>query len=218
MANTDLATKQQEMQRKMQGRSEDQKKVIKYFYRAGGCLSSSMSDSEYEAMVQSRLKQFNFKQRALDKIGLDEDQVAEIEPVHFDGYDFDSNDSMAVRGQDNLWRASKYQVTWLFFSADQLYIYQYTFDMASDSTNEFVEEYFYTDVTNVQSASSSTEREVPGPSNCMGQVQYTRDVVNYDAFKIVVPGEKRTCAMKKSDYSESAIRGMKAMLRDKKRS
>ena len=205
-----------EMQRRLQGRTPDQQKVIKYFYSTGGCLSQSISDEEYESMINAKLNSIDFRSRALDQIGLDEDEVGEIEPAHFDNYAYQDNDSLIHLGSDNKWRASKYQVTWLFFSADQIYIYQYTFDMTSDSTNEFVEEYFYKDVTNVASASESREIEVPSSQGCSGKVTVSRSIVNYDTFKIVVPGERRACSMKKTQYSEDTIRGMKAMLREKK--
>ena len=72
-------------------------------------------------MVQYVLNQFNFRQKALDKIGLDEDELKELEPVHFEGFLFDKN-SLSKQGDDNKWRSSKYQVSWLFFSTTQLFL------------------------------------------------------------------------------------------------
>lgn len=74
-----------EMQGRLKGRNSEQKQVIKYFYGDGGCLSSTMKDDEYDAMVQAKVKSMDFRQKALNKIGLDESQVSEIEPVHFEG-------------------------------------------------------------------------------------------------------------------------------------
>ena len=67
---------------KLKERNNDQKKVIRYFLN-DGCLSKHMSDQEYEAMLKTALSQFDFKKRALDKIGLDESELQEIAPVTF---------------------------------------------------------------------------------------------------------------------------------------
>ncbi len=215
-AAIDAVAKQQEMKRMMRGRTPEQQSVIKYFYQAGGCLSKKLTDAEYEAMLQRKLSSMNFKQRALDKIGLDESQVAEIEPVHFEGYDYDDKDAMVLRGRDNFWRSSKYQVSWLFFSADQIYVYQYTLDMATDAKKERTEEYFYKDVTNFSSSSDSVEKETVDKISCTGKATYTRSNVDYSRFALVVPGEKFYCSMQQTEYTEASIQGMKAKLREKK--
>lgn len=69
----------------MQGKNEQQKQVIKYLY--GGCMTfGKMTDADYDSMVASVRDSLNLKQKALNKIGLDEDQLREIEPVFFEGY------------------------------------------------------------------------------------------------------------------------------------
>ncbi len=57
----------------------------------------------------------NFKQRALKKIGLDETEVSEIPPVHFEGYQFGDTNTYVKQGQDRRRGSSAYQVSWLFF-------------------------------------------------------------------------------------------------------
>ncbi len=215
-AAVNAAQKKQEMNRLLKGRTPEQQKVIKYFYQSGGCLSSKLSDEQYDSMLQAKLSSTNFKLRALDKLGLDESQVNEIEPVAFDNYDYDSNDALVLRGKDGVWRSSKYQISWLFFSSDQVYVYQYTFNMATDGKNEVTEEYFYKDVTNFSSSTDSVEKETPDKVSCSGNITYTRSNVEYNRFALVVPGEKFYCSMKRTDYTEAAIRGMKAKLREKK--
>ena len=117
-----------EMNQRMKGRTPEQKKVIKYFYGEGGCLSfisPGLKDEDYDAMVMARVKSMDFRQKALNKIGLEESQVSEIEPVHFEGYMFDEKKTLAKWGKDKVWRSSAYQVSWLFFSSAQIYVYQY---------------------------------------------------------------------------------------------
>ncbi|MCD7724927.1 MAG: hypothetical protein LUI12_05155 [Clostridiales bacterium] len=206
----------QDIKRLCKGRTEEQKKVIKYFLGGGGCLSSGLKDEEYDALVQAKANSMDFKQKALDKIGLDETQVNEIEPVHFEGYDFDEKNAYAKWGKDHVWRSTAYQISWIFFSSSQVYVYQYTFKMDEDSKREFTEEFFYKDITNFSTSSDTVDKEVLDKVSCSGEATYVRKNVDYNRFQLVVPGEKFYCSMKQNDYTERAIQGMKAKLREKK--
>ena len=210
------AEKQAEMKRALKGRTSDQQKVIKYFYGAGGCLSKGLSDQEYESMVMSKAKSMDFKQKALEKIGLDESQVNEVAPIHLEDYLFDEKKAYARRGKDGLWRSSMYQISWIFFSSTQVYVYQYTFNMDEDGKKESTEEYFYRDITNFSTSSESVESETVSNVSCTGNTTYVRTNINTNLFAIIVPGDKFKCAMTQNDYTEKAIQGMKAKLREKK--
>lgn len=211
-----------EMNQRMKGRTPEQKKVIKYFYGEGGCLSfisPGLKDEDYDAMVKARVDSMNFKQKALSKIGLDESQVNEIEPVHFEGYWFDEKKTLAKWGKDRLWRSSAYQVTWIFFSSAQIYVYQYTLNMDEDGKKEQTEEYFYRDITNFSTTSDTVEKYVLDKmGGCLGTGApiYARKNVDANRFAITVPGDKFLCSMDQNDYTERAIQGMKAKLREKK--
>jgi hypothetical protein len=208
-----------EMKQRMKGRTPEQKKVIKYFYGEGGCLSflsPGLKDADYDALVQAKAKSLDFRQKALNKIGLDESQVSEIEPVHFEGYWFDEKKTLAKWGKDKEWRSSAYQVTWIFFSSSQIYVYQYTFNMDEDGKKESTEEYFYKDITNFSTTSDTVEKLVLDKVSCKGESTYARKNVDANRFAIVVPGDKFYCSMDQNDYTERAIQGMKAKLREKK--
>jgi hypothetical protein len=182
----------------------------------GGCLRSTMSDEEYDSMVARCAESMNFRQRAIDKIGLDESQIKEIEPVHFEGSLFDTGKTYAKLGKDRKWRSSAYQISWIFFSSTQVYLYQYTFNMDEDGKKEATEEYFYRDITNFSTSSDTVEKEVLDKVNCKGSATYFRKNVDSNRFALIVPGDKFYCAMEQSDYTERAIQGMKAKLREKK--
>ncbi len=207
------------MIQRMKGRTSEQKKVIKYFYGDGGCLSflsPGLKDEDYDAMVQAQAKSIDFRQKALNKIGLDESQVREIEPVHFEGYWFDEKRTLAKWGKDKVWRSSAYQITWIFFSSSQIYVYQYTFNMDEDGKKESTEEYFYKDITNFSTTSDTIEKYVLDKISCKGEATYARKNVDTNRFAIIVPGDKFYCSMDQNDYTERAIQGMKAKLREKK--
>ena len=199
---------------RIKGRTDEQVAVIRYFCNDPKCLSKKpISDAEYDEMVLAVLRSNDYKKKALDKIGLDEDQVKEIEPVHFEGFQYDKQ-SLAKQGDDGKYRSSKYQVSWLFFSATQVYLYQNTFNMDEDGKKESTEEYFYKDITNFSTSSDTVE--TPFYDKETG-----KDIlknVDSNRFAITVPGDKFYCSLEQNEYTENAIRGMKSMLREKKNS
>ena len=199
---------------RIKGRTDEQAAVIRYFCNDPKCFSKKpISDAEYDEMVLAVLRSNDYKKKALDKIGLDEDQVKEIEPVHFEGFQYDKQ-SLAKQGDDGKYRSSKYQVSWLFFSSTQVYLYQNTFNMDEDGKKESTEEYFYKDITNFSTSSDTVE--TPFYDKETG-----KDIlknVDSNRFAITVPGDKFYCSLEQNDYTENAIRGMKSMLREKKNS
>ncbi len=205
-----------ELRDALNGRNKEQQSIIKYFYGSGGCLSKGLKDEEYEALVMKRVKAVDWKAKALNKIGLDESEVNEIEPVHFQNYVINEKSKLVRRGKDNVWRSSQYQISYILFSSTQLYVYQYTFSMDSGEKKERTEEYFYKDITNFSSTTDTVEKEVVEKVNCQGKSTYKRTQVETSDFAIIVPGDKFYCAMEANDYSEKAIQGMKAKLREKK--
>ncbi|MDE5787377.1 MAG: hypothetical protein K2H79_02390, partial [Bacteroidaceae bacterium] len=81
-----------------------------------------------------------------------------------------------------------------------------------DGRKEKTEEYFYKDITNFSTSSETNE---------VAQYDKKEDktvLVNVDEnrFAVTVPGDKFYCSLEQSDYTERAIQGMKAKLREKK--
>lgn len=185
-----------------EGKTPEQKEVIRYFL-IDGCLQKRMSDAEYDALVRKETS--NLKQRGMDKIGLDEEQLKEIEPVHFEDFVF-NDDCYQKKGDDDIWRSSKYQVTWLFFSDTEVFVYQKTISFDEKKDKERTEEYFYKDIVSFSTVNENEEIDIDG-------VIQRFDVTQ---FKIVVPGDSFFCAMCQNEYTERSIQGMKSKLREKK--
>lgn len=195
---------------KQKTRTEEQKRVIRYFLNDKGCMvDHRMKDDEYDAMVNRFLNQ-DHRAKALAKIGLDEDELKEIEPICF--HDFNYNKAWARRGADGRWRSSSYQISWLFFSSTQLYLYQETINFDCDEKRTSTEELYYKDVTSF-SASTETEEVIDG-YNPDGTEKHSN--VESNKFRIVVPGDKFYAAMQPTAENERAIQGLKNKLREKK--
>jgi len=207
-----------------------QKRVMQEFFKPGfgieqkkGCFGGkteikTMSASEYIDLVRNTVNSMNVKKKALGKLGIDEDQVTEIQPVEFQAFKH-TKDSAYKQGCSNF-----FEVTWLFFSANQLYAYSVVVDMLSNSLKERTEEYFYKDVTNFSSSTESTEKteavtEIKkGGCGKADQTIYShkKTMLEVAEFKIVVPGDAFRCAMEATDEIEKRIQGMKQKLREKK--
>jgi hypothetical protein len=200
-----------EVKNRYKNRNDEQKKVIRYL-AVDGCLSKTMTDSQYDELVKSTISKQDFKKKALDKIGLDESELKEIDPVHFEGWAYGNNISYAKRGKDGNWRSSAYQVSWLFFSSTQVYLYQNTIHFDKDDKSVATEEYFYKDITNFSTSTDTVETPYWDPK----QKKSLLENIDSNRFALTVPGDKFYCSLEQNDYTERAIQAMKAKLREKK--
>jgi len=213
-----------EFNQRLKGKTPEQEAVIRYFTgMKKGCFGKLMTDSEYDKLVADYLtKNGNFKQKAISKIGLDESEISLIQPVCIQGYYFDAKRAYSRYGDDSKWRSSAYQVSWLFFSETQVYLYQYTFNFDENGKKETSEEYFYKDVVNFSTTEESIEKEVwiTPKAGCLNKnpvPTLQRKEINTVRLSIIVPGDKMYCAANVEDDSfETSIKGMKNLLREKK--
>ncbi len=200
-----------EVKNRYKNRNDEQKKVIRYF-AVEGCLSKTMSDAQYDELVKTTISKQDFKKQALNKIGLDESELKEIDPVHFEGWAYGNNISYAKRGKDGNWRSSAYQISWLFFSSTQVYLYQDTIHFDKDDKKVATEEYFYKDITNFATSTDTVETPYWDPK----QKKSLLENIDSNRFALTVPGDKFYCSLEQNDYTERAIQAMKAKLREKK--
>ena len=162
---------------------------------------SIVTDMEYDASVASMLN--DMKNRALNKLGVDEDEVKEIEPIPFEGYVY-KGATQLKRGQDGLNRTNKYQSVMLFFSASEVHCYTYNFDTITPKQSEDTDVYFYRDIVSVSTASES--------------VQVLGQNIEYEYFKLTTAGGTAlTVSLRNVDENvQRSINAMRALLRAKK--
>ncbi|MBQ8678762.1 MAG: hypothetical protein IJ530_16050 [Treponema sp.] len=204
------------LKNELKGKNSDQQQIIHYFLDERGCLKKGIPDSEFDANKKRQINALNLKQRALNKLGIDEDQVKEIEPICLEGPFY--KESRKRCGADNLNRYSAYQITYIFCSSDQVYVYQYTLNLDKDDKKERAEEYFYKDITNFTTVDESENYDFEVTKGCMKATELRRIPVNTNSLKIVVPGDAFMCSMISSDETEGQIQALKAKLREKKNS
>ncbi len=214
--------KKAELVARKQGRTAEQRDVLDYFYASGGCGCMSkafggLTDEKYEELVRRKATEADFKRVALARIGVDESQVQEIAPINFEGYYISNTIGRDTkRGKDNIWRSSGYQITWLFFGNEEIYIYQHTFDMTEETKSDRVLEYSYKDITSFSTKWETEEVYVQSGSGCLGQPTYIRQGVETRTFHITVPGDEFRCTINQKGDQEDALKGMINKFREKK--
>ena len=208
------------------GKTKEQKKVIDFFATGGkrGCLKSVLDMEDYIELVNKKLNSIDFKTKAIEKIGIDESQISEIPPICLTNFRFDNDCHFVVskikHSNPEQWVAvsNKYSVTWLFFSATQMYVYTYFFDMMSNNTWEFVREFFYTDITcfrTIHKVVERIERKTGGCSGCFKPKPIHADY-DVDTLCITVPGEDYSVSMTDSPECVNSIYAARALIREKK--
>jgi hypothetical protein len=213
----------------LKGKNPEEIIAIKYFQYVddGGCFGSKyISDEEFLVIQNKAVGSLeDRKSQALNKLGIDIDQVSEIEPVGFQGYAWMADEIEAMKknyvrfpGAGGVITPTK-ELTWLFFGDQQLFVYKCRVDMCdSQLRSEKTLEYFYKDIT-AFSTESSSHREKKGTleNGCGSSTwEYSDQTIQEEKFKIVVPGEVFSCAMSPEDDNDNKISGMKQKLRDKK--
>ena len=162
-----------------------------------------VSDQEYDMSVAQELN--NMKERALSRLGIDEDEVKEIEPIAFDSYSFEGAQCGKI-GKDGKWRTSKYKCIMMFFSAGEIHCYTYHFDTIMDQKTESTDVYFYRDVISVSTASESVSA-------------FGMNNIKREYLKIVTTGGTSVSFSLRDDDGEKvqrSINAMRALLREKK--
>ena len=218
------------------GKSKEQCDCIDYLvrphdmYNKQGCLQKKgclkgnvMTMDEYLAHVQSLVDRLDLRQRAIDKIGLDESQINEIPPVVISAFDLSSSDIYIQTQETNVKGefesvSNIYTVTWIFFSATQIYTYTYTLDTISDTSTELTRDFFYCDVTCIRTEHYVKERILArrGKGCLAFKPTYFHANLDWDTLQIVVPSDSYTFTCRTNDTIEQSIQAAKAMIREKK--
>jgi hypothetical protein len=149
--------------------------------------------------------------RALNKLGLDLDEVKLIEPVIVHGFYYKNIASgvQIKQGQDRVFRSSNYEGIALFFSEHQLHAYKFQFSLVSpDEYREQTDEYFYKDVVSVATQSETFK---------INDVKGNSQQVNFEEFKLTTTGGTSITSSIRDEGSVSrVISGARNLIREKK--
>jgi hypothetical protein len=220
------------------GKSADQCKCIDYFLtpddeegakkKKKGCfakLSKKWDIDDYCKHVQYVIDSLGLKERAIAKIGLDESQISEIPPVALASFQFKGeglffkSEETEIQGEYKH-VSNKYSVTWIFFSATQIYTYTYILDTLSDNSLEMTRDFFYTDITCIRTEHEVEEAIYSKTKGCgclgKGKETYYHNNKHWDTLQITVPNDSYSFTCRTTDTIEQSIQAAKAMIREKK--
>ena len=159
------------------------------------------TDSQYDSEVSKGL--LGLKERALNKLGLDEDEVKEIDPITFSGYYYKGYDNFK-EGADGLYRTNKYRAVFLFFAKSEVHIYSCVFNTTEDVKREETDVYFYRDIVSVATATE--------------EIKFNeKTLYNSEFFKLTTSGGTTLdVSLRDVDGAQRSINAMRALLREKK--
>jgi hypothetical protein len=176
------------------------------------------SDEEIDRQVASIMRELS--PRALDKLGLDPDEVKLIDPIIVWGDYFGSlgNRNKVKKGKDGRFRSSNCEGVAIYFGDQELHAYKYQISLiAADEHSQHTDVYFYRDVVSVSTASSSIPVKVEG--------EVKPEVVNFELFELTTSGGTAVkCSMGTTGSNGHAIneginrniQGARQLIRNKK--
>lgn len=166
-------------------------------------------DAEYDKFYNSVVNAFNPKEAGMRKLGLDDEMLNDCTaPFSIYGKKYDSYYRW---GKDGVARTNHNEITWLFFSQDQVYIYTLNFKLTEkDKKTENTQEFFYSDIVSVSTGSTSVE------TNSNYAIDGSNTTVETEEFRLVVPGDKISFAFTSNEVVSQSVQGMKTLIRQKK--
>ena len=165
-----------------------------------------LTDEEYEKLVDAKIEEMDIAQLGLDKLGLDPDQVKEINPIVIRDKVI-NDDSLTVRNKkDNTIHSSTQHVTYLYFTDEQLFVYKIQFDMCCNMQYEWASEFFYKDICDI---STHTSRNVL-------QIDDFKFEYSTVTFNIIASNSKIGFVLDGNNENIGSIQAMKHKIREKK--
>ena len=122
------------------------KKAVRFFYPVQGCMGlfiKGYTVDQMRARVVSLLFNKVNKEKALEKTGLDPDEVNEIPPVDFGGWEWykHGNDYLARGGI-----TADYDQTYLFSTSSEVLMITFSVNLLNGKISEKQESLFYRDI------------------------------------------------------------------------
>lgn len=157
------------------------------------------------AAIDAEVREFVFRaeKKALDHLGVDEDEVAEADPITFEQYVFGDGIAAVADAMDGKWRSEKYKVVKLYFSAHEMHCYVCEFSLTEPKTTYSTKVYFYKDIISIFTEAEETKQ---------GAASFT-----YDVIKLTTAGGTTfTLGVNEGEETSRSLRALKSLLRAKK--
>lgn len=182
--------------------TQQQKQVLDYFCTENGRFSKCITDSDYAQLVKKKRDSYNLFEKALTKFDLNENTTWYCPPDVVDGYMYEN--SLVKKCGDGSWLSSTYQVTWLLFTFERLYVYCYTFSLVEEAEYEVSDTFYWRDIIQI---AVKSRKEMPSNSS-----DHKIEVIS-DKLCITALGREMFVAINASENAEATIWLVKTILR-----
>ena len=149
----------------------------------------------------------NLRSRAIDKLGIDEEQVKEATPIQFHGYYYKKINGKYPLVNYNDWNRSSYYNAVIYLCSDkQIYCYEYRFSLLDTIEQHSTEEVFYRDIVSVATQSDSEKIT-------------EEHEIGFENFVLTTSGNTKlwaTISNFNDDAVKRSISSMKTKVREKK--
>lgn len=184
-----------------------QKKIDKMFNHDDGCLASlgAMKPEEYYQYAYSKIQGFDLKNKALKKLGIEESEVSEVEPLSVWGFPEDRKSRWSYV-YNGIALSPEVQGTWMFFSDSRVYVYSFTYNTITEAKKETADEFSYKDIVNISTYEASVEKKYKKKT----------ETYTYSQLALAVPGDKMYFGCMNDAEMERKLKTIKQKLREKK--
>lgn len=156
-------------------------------------------------LIDAEVRDFAFRveEKALEHLCVDEDEVAEADPITFEQYVFGDGIAAVADVTDGKWRSEKYKVVKLYFSAHEMHCYVCEFSLTEPKTTYSTKVYFYKDIISIFTEAEETKQ---------GTASFA-----YDVIKLTTAGGTTfTLGVNEGEETLKSLRALKSLLRSKK--
>lgn len=168
--------------------------------------SDIISHDAYEQAVKTKIKELDIRNKGLLHLGLDEDQVKEIEPLVFTDDEVIDISLVAYDSAAGKVHSSTQNVMLVYFTDEQLLVYKLRFDMCCNKQEEWTAELFYVDICDVSTYITKNVLDL-----CGGYIDYSTLKAN-----IVATNSEISITMANDKTRYAGIQAMRQKIRERK--
>ncbi len=190
----------------------------------------------YDNFVSATLAKLDLKHRGINKLCIDESQIDDIKSEDDDiasGVRSFAIETINHKGRyrigpDGKIRTEFYEVTWLYFTKDEILTYNVEFSLLDTASKiELTNEMFFKNIVTVSTGAQTVDIEIN--NNVVDNTESKENVISQlgkkkkevatkvgrESFSLTVPGDKISFTYVSSEQSTESINGLVRLIRDK---
>lgn len=172
-----------------------------------------ISDSMYEQEIKQEIDKNTAN--VLEKLSLDESEVAEVSPINISGYNYNNFENIKI-GADYKARTDSYWLASIYPTQNELNIYEYDFSTTKESSTEKSTVYFYDDIISL--SVKKAKKTIASAQDKKGKkISYNKDDVSFIYYNFEMEtksGSKFSLSLK--DENDSIV-ALKNLIKERKR-